>query len=594
MDFVYFHVSEYPNAGPPFMQNPLSLLSLPSPGLPLARRRMMLLALAGIATVTSGGCLSLWKGKSVDPNDAAFKELMTVPKTPELVRDAAVSRGLHMIQVDGVGVIIRLAGTGGPADPSEYRDELIDDMRRRDIPEPNHFLESKRNALVRVRSVIPPGARRGDPVDIKVLAPEGSNVTDLRGGWLMDTRLRQQIRLEKRLMRSSVRSGEVLAVGAGPVTTRASHTVGDDQASSIEGNVISGGRVQKDRKLSLVLRPEFKHVYTSTQISDAINHRFFFFDGSTRRGIAKPKEDDYIEIDLHPRYRKNPYRMMEVIRAIGVEKESSKTQARLARLSDQLTNPKTASDAALQLEGLGESAVPILIDGLKHQDPELQFYAAEALAYLDREEAIEPLVRSAAEVAAFRAPAMLALQTLKKSDAVTAMAKLFHSESLETRYGAFASIRRRADGKRMLAGKSLGAYWLYKVRSTAKPTIAISRRESPEIVLFGSTMPVRMESFVRGPGGIMIRRDTSSGKTLLKVSRYETGKPDRHSASTSDIAALIESLAAVGASYGDVIEILRILQSKKAIDAQVAIDPLPRSMRTYHRQTTDGDAKEGA
>ena len=550
---------------------------------PSTRRKVLALTLAGLTSAASVGCSSFWGGKSDDPTDSAFKQLMTVPKTPELIRDAAVSRGLHLVQVDGIGAVVKLAGTGGPADPSQFRDELIEEMKRQNVRQPNRFLESKENALVRVRAVIPPGARRGDPIDIKVLAPEESNVSDLRGGWMLDTRLRQQLRLKKRMMRSSVRSGEVLAIGAGPVVTRAAHTIGDDVTSRVEGNIISGGRVQKDRNLSLVLRPEFKHVHTATQISDAINHRFFFFDGETRRGIAKPKEDDYIEIDLHPRYRHNPFRMMEVIKAIGVEKESSKTQSRLARLAAELSDPATAANAALELEGLGESAVPMLIDALSHQDPELVFYAAESLAYLDRDEAIEPLIESARDVAAFRAPALLALQTLKQPQTVAAMMRLFNSESLETRYGAFASIRRRTDGKRALAGKSLGAYWLYKVSSTAKPTIAISLRESPEIVQFGSPDKIQLASFLRGPGGILIRPNTSSGGSGLKISRYETGKEDKHAESTTEIASLIEALSSVDASYGDVIEILRALQEKKAINAQVAIDPLPRSMRTYHR-----------
>ena len=125
-------------------------------------------------------------------------------------------------------------------------------------------------------------------------------------------------------------------------------------------------------------------------------------------GIAKAKEDDFLEMETHPRYRNNIPRMMAVIQAISTAPESSATQARLADLADQLSDPATAADAALQLEAMGESAVPILIDALSSTNPELRFYAAESLAYLDRTEAIGALEIAIRDTAAFRHPSLLA------------------------------------------------------------------------------------------------------------------------------------------------------------------------------------------
>lgn len=231
-----------------------------------------------------------------------------------------------------------------------------------------------------------------------------SRATDLSGGWLLDTRLRQQIAVKKQLMQSSVRQSEVMGVGAGPILTSAATTGSTDANNKIEGSVISGGRVQTSRLLALVLRPQYRHVAMSSAIASAINRRFFFFDGTTRKGIAEPLEDDYIQLEVHPRYRDSIGRLMAVVRAIGVAPESSDTQKRLASLAIKLASPTTAADAAIQLEGIGDSAVPTLIDGLKSSNPELRFYAAEALAYLDRTEAIVPLESAVREVAAFRAP----------------------------------------------------------------------------------------------------------------------------------------------------------------------------------------------
>ena len=548
-----------------------------------------------LAIVTSVGCTSFWTPKSENEiSDAKLLDLKKAPPTPDLVRDAAVPNGLHPIQVDGVGAVNQLAGTGGPANPSHFRDELMEEMKRHDIKDPNRFLELDSNALVRVRALIPPGARRGDPIDIRVLAPDESKVTDLGGGWLLDTRLRRQIRLKQRMMQKSVHSGEVLAIATGPVVTRGAHNPGDEVANRIEGNVISGGRVQENRLLSLVLRPEYQHVKVAIEISKAINNRFFFFDGATRRGIANPREDDLIELEVHPRYRNNVYRLIEVVRAIGVEPESSKTQGRLAGLAKKLSLPATAADAALQLEGIGESAVPTLLDALKSDDREIRFYAAESLAYMDREEAVDVLEESAREVAAFRAPALMALQELPHPMAEHALRRLIDSPSMETRYGAFCSLRRRSDAKRMLGGKSLGQFWLYEVPSTESPAVGVSLRESPEIVIFGSGVSLPLEKFLRGPAGILIKADSSSidqngQPQRLKISRFQAGEEDKRATTGVSIDSFIAGLASVGAGYGEVIEILRLAKDGDQLQGQLAVDPLPRSLRKYYREDAGED-----
>ena len=391
------------------------------------------------------------------------------------------------------------------------------------------------------------------------------------------------------MMQRSVHSGNVLAIGIGPVVSRASHTPGDDVVNRIEGNVISGGRVQEDRRISLVLRPEFQHVKVAVEISKAINKRFFFFDGATRRGIANPREDDLIELEVHPRYRNNLYRMMEVVRAIGVEPESSKTQQRLAGLAKQLSVPATAADAALQLEGIGESAVPTLLDALNSDDREIRFYAAEALAYLDREEAAKELESAARDVAAFRAPALMALQELPHPLAENALRRLIDSPSMETRYGAFCSLRRRSDSRRMLGGQSLGQFWLYQIPSTESPAVVVSLRESPELVVFGTGVSMPLSKFLRGPSGILIKADPNSmdannQPTQLKISRFQAGEEDQRATTGISIGSVIAGLASVGAGYGEVIEVLRLAKDSDQLQGQLAIDPLPRSLRTYYRE----------
>ncbi len=72
------------------------------------------------------GCSSLWRGNTEESDQAAaLKELMAAPDPPDLIRDATAPHGMRPIEVDGVGVVNGLPGTGGPPDPSRFRDELI-------------------------------------------------------------------------------------------------------------------------------------------------------------------------------------------------------------------------------------------------------------------------------------------------------------------------------------------------------------------------------------------------------------------------------------------------------------------------------------
>ncbi len=540
--------------------------------------RIPLAALLVMLVAAAGGCTSLFPGKPDESDkDARMRKLLNVPKLPDLIRDATAPQGTQPIQIDGVGVVNHLPGTGGPTDPSVYRDQLIEEMKRHDIVEPNEFLESTENAMVRVRAIIPPGARRGDVVDIRILAPAESRAASLRGGWLLDTRLRQQ-----QVLQRMIRQSDVMAIGKGAVVTRADYEAGSDAALQVEGSVLSGGSVQISRNLGLVLRPEYQHVKIAAAMAGAINRRFFFFDGTTRGGIATAKEDDFIEIEVHPRYRDNIGRMMEVIRAVGGNPDSTDKQSRLAELSQQLKDPAQAADAALQLEALGDSAVPTLLEGLQSPNQELSFYAAEALAYLDRNESIKPLAEAARDVPAFRHSALLALQGLQQAAAVDALHGLMDEPSIETRYGSFCTIRRRLDGSRTLARRNLGPLQLYEVPSTAPAAVVVSLREESEIVLFGSNAAIEIPDFLRTTGGFIVKPDPSE-PSRLRISRFRAGEDDRQLAVSNSIAEVVEGVVATGGGYGDVIALLRAAKDKGYLADQLAIDPLPKSLRTYYR-----------
>lgn len=547
--------------------------------------RIFCTAILAVWSVVPAGCAS-WLGRSSKDETEAFEKLLRVPAIPNLIRETAIPNGMQAISVDGVAVVNQLPGTGGPALPSGFRDRLLEEMKVNGVSNPNEYLERDDNALVQVRGSIRAGARRGDPIDLEILTPPKTEATDLHGGWLLDTRLRHQ-----QMLQNAVRSSDVMAIGTGPVLTRSDHDGTSDPTLPVNGRILSGGVVQIDRKLGLVIRPQYQHVEVSKAIAAAINRRFYFFDGSTRRGIAKPTEDDFIELDVHPRYREHEERMMAVVRSITVAAESSSTQGRLVELASELRNPATAAGAAMQLEAIGESAVPTLIEATTLDNPELRFYAAEALAYLDRVESIQPLINAIRDEPAFRAPALNALRGIEQTSTVAALKELFDEASLETRYGALAVLRDRKDGREALNGQNLhGHFRLYQIESTGSPAIIVSLKIKPEIVLMGKVSPLPPTMSMVGPGGIVIRplelaagKSSGTGRAKLRISRFRPGTPDAFAEVDATVAGLLLGITEVGGVYGDAVATLRMAKSQGILTDQLAFDPLPKLLRTYYR-----------
>ena len=551
------------------------------------RARACAVIVCWIMIAVTAGCSSLWQGNnSQAEQQQALSELMRAPELPELIRDATAPHGMQPVQVEGVGLVNALPGTGGAPDPSRFRDELLDEIKRHDVSNPNRYLESSETALVRVRATIPPGARRGDPIDVRVLAPKISRATNLHGGWLLDTRLRHQ-----QLLNRAIRKSDVMAVGIGRVLTRASFAPGADDSLQLEGIIPAGGRVQKTRKLGLVLKPQFQHAKIAAGLSAAINQRFFFFDGTTRRGISKAVEDDFIELDLHPRYRVNVKRFMSVIRAIPGRQETGSSQERLAELGDQLKVAETAADAAIQLEAIGENAVPTLLTAIDSPDPDVKFFAAEALAYLNRTESIPPLEAAIRDEPNLRRAALLAMQGLQDSQLLDAYGRLIDAPSLEARYGAFTNLRRRADARRMLDTKRFDSFTLYQVPSSAPPTVVVSLREVSEIVLLGDVRPLELKKSVIGSNGLMLTSDTAGGD--VRISRFQPGQADQRAVVDNSLASIIAGIAKVGGQYGDVVALLREVKDRAELIDQLAIDPVAGSGRGPARRSVEiADARD--
>ena len=208
--------------------------------------KLLVLAVIVVGCVSQTGCTSTGFGKhdALETDPAAGKTL-------QLIDDLARPWGLKPVRVQGVSLVVGLAGTGGDPSPSAERAMLLDEMRTRDVDKPNRVLASKDTALVTVQAVLPPGIQKGDRVDVQVRVPPRGNSTSLRGGWLMETRLLEYARLPNR-----VASGHLIGLAKGDILIDALFQGDDDPVMLRRGRVLEGGVVAKSRNLGLVVRDE--------------------------------------------------------------------------------------------------------------------------------------------------------------------------------------------------------------------------------------------------------------------------------------------------------------------------------------------------
>ncbi len=351
-------------------------------GMVFSRRTLLFLSLLGL-----GGC-SNWHGFSLrsqspdkpDPDSA---------KSTSLVGDLAVPFNMFPVMIENVGLVTGLNGTGSDPKPSPQRLALLAEMQTRNVTNPNSVLASGNTSLVLVRGVIRPGIQKGDRFDVEIRVPSQSETTSLRGGFLLQTDLKEMAVMSDNVLHSGRTHGRA----DGAVLVDPSADPKKDRILATRGKILGGGLAMQSRPLGLVLKPDHQSVFNSARIQDVVNKRFQVFDkGMIKTGVAKAKDDKYIELKLHPRYKDNVQRYMAIVRSIALRESETERSDRLANLEKQLLDPLSASRAALHLEAMGgKQGIDVLAHGVQSADREVRFYAAEALAYLDDTRAAQPL-----------------------------------------------------------------------------------------------------------------------------------------------------------------------------------------------------------
>ncbi|REK29958.1 MAG: hypothetical protein DWQ42_03415 [Planctomycetota bacterium] len=501
----------------------------------------------------------------------------------ELVSDLTVPYGIHPHVVHSTGLVVGLPGTGSDPALGPGRQTMVEEIQRHGVPQADAFLSSPNTALVNVRAMIPPGAQKGDRIDVEVLVPRESQTTSLADGRLLETRLREFVRLGGRY-----REGHVMALAKGSLLVDPAPEQERNPESQLRARILGGAVAVKPRPLGLTLRPSARSIRNSRRIGTAINKRFYTKQHGRTVGVANPKSDEYIDLIVHPRYKDNIQRYLEVLRSVAVGEAETQRRSRVALLSRQLLDSITTRAAALRLEALGEHGREALHTGLNSSNSEVRFHAAEALAYLDDPEAAAVLAEAVRDSAAFRAGALAALAVMDSPEAYDALVNLLDSRSVEARYGAFHALWKLNPGHPLVRGEDLnGTLTLHQVRSEGPALIHVTRSRRPEVVVFGSEITFLTPMVVDAGRHIMINGDASG---QVRLTRFSTDDSERTVHVSNRLEDVIRAIVDLGGSYADVVDALSQARASRSLDCRLAVDALPSRGRPNRR--TEGQMAE--
>jgi flagellar basal body P-ring protein FlgI len=544
-----------------------------------------------------GGCQAPWISKKAETPAVAQPD--DLEPELEFVGDLTNAWGLGYLKVEGIALITRLPGTGSDPPPNDRRESLRNEMKLNGVAHPDEILALDSTAMAFVSAYYPPGARKGDRCDVIVNSPPGSATRSLDRGWLIQTRLRPVEVLGNRL-----RQGKLLGMADGPVLVNAVFQGEDDKVNSLRGRVLGGGVCLVDRPIGLVVTAENHSIMTTTHVAAAINRRFYAMENGRKLGAAEPKDNDYVELRVNPKYRHNLQRYLQVVRAIAVHESPQHRIDRLNRLEPILLDPISSARAAIRLEAIGREAIPVLTKGLGSSDAEVRFRSAEALAYLEEgptlsgptSEAAAVLLDTAQNSRAFRWHALAALTVVEHGSANEALTQLLHAPGAELRCGALRAMQTRSPNDPLVRGEMLGdpaleypTVKLVVISSTQAPLVHFLRYREPQIAIFGNDLRLQTPFSLFAGKEIIVK---SIAEDRVNITRFTPGEDERRLECSTRLDDIVRNIVQIGGGYADAMQAIREAQQTGALAARIEVNALPTADRKEERDEPSLDSED--
>ncbi len=558
-------------------------------------KRFIFCLLLGTTPLTVSGCLNLDFFKSSTTVNRPKAEESTEEGLAKTVRDYAVLDNVAGIPVGGIGLVVGLDGTGGPA-PQDMKDVVKNRLARDRVEDIGKLLNSPDTAIVYVSAVLKPGQRKGQFTDVRVEIPPGSKAKSLRGGILLPTPLstvaslgdiRSSLQEQTPLKpternQNTMYKGHDLVTAAGPLHLALTSDISTGREAGVDdawvktAYVWKGGKILENRMVFLVLKSDEQRYAVATTIADRINQSFVGADSPDK--IAEAKHKDLIAVQVPPRYRLNLNHFLRVLMAVPVDKAPN-DPAYLRKLEEMLNDPAQAPSAALRLEALGPPAVPSLKRGIKCDAPLSQFCAAESLAYLGHSAAAKPLGEIAVRHPSLQAFTLTALSALNEGASIDRLETLLEDSRPEVRYGAFRALREIDPSYEPIVGKWSGrAFVIHELAPKSENRMVhLLRGGRAEVTIFGDGVSLQAPFAIRVGKDITVRADAGDSEVI--VSRFTGNSLDgMHAKSRYEVASILTTLGKMGASYTEVAEFLGKAEKQKALRAKLCVDAIPKGV----------------
>jgi hypothetical protein len=522
---------------------------------------------------------------------------------PAYLKDTVIERSdvanTAPLPVTSFGLVVNLRYSGDNRAPTPVREWMIKEMNRHGIGRPTMpdyaklspeaVLSDKRTAIVIAGALIPPGARKGQRVDVICQAMPQSDTASLAGGTLYQC----DLRLDGANAMNPGGSVNKFVEARGPLFINPAYaletpkpTDGAGRSGARTATVMGGGYVTSDRAIQLRLRTPQWNV--SRGIEQVINTRFQQVADRPRQNgqglcVAEAQDEGYINLYVPAAYRDNWEHFVGVATHLYVNMSPAAAAIQAQALCEEATKPGALlQDISFALEGVGPAAVPYILPLLTHAAPDVRFAAARAGAFLGNTPSEDALIKIAQSAGhPYRVNAILALGELPTNSEINrAMAACLDSDESLIRINAYKVLAAAKDPA--VTSKQINeSFWLDMVDSKGPPLVYATRTMEPRLAVFGSRTSLKQPlTFTAFDSSLSITTNVENPGLLSIFYRGDELQVPVSTRSRPNVAELAARLGGAADErlrfgYGDVVGILQSMADSGKVASAFVLQDQP-------------------
>lgn len=563
----------------------------------MVRASVLWAGLAVLAVAPAVGCTGSPAEKAQGRSQIGGDDPAADPDAYATVGSKTLPDNMGAVEVSGVGLVYRLQpGTGSHAPPSGWRQMLEAGLKKQGWTRIREILDDpdKTTSLVLVTALVPPGARKGDPIDLQVRVPDESKTVSLRGGLLLPCDLSEYdtsgnlsslvkkgtpagpsgALLPGSVWAKTVEKAPVIA-GTYEAPGKAEPLAEGEPRQLRAGQVWAGARVTQNRPYYFIMKPGDDNIRMAAEVAERLNATFHA-NGDPGRKVAEA-QPKMLVVNVPHAYRHNHHRFLLVARQVPVVPVANGSLYR-QKLAGELLDPATCLVAAVKLEALGGDSRRALRVGLESPSPWVRFAAAEALAYLGHTDGAATLAKTAEEHPALRAHALKALAVSDDAACTDRLADLMGNADPAVRYGAFVALRLADENHPAARGTLVNdSFYVHRPAPGTPGLVHLTTALRSEVVVFGDGVKLRGPFTL--PLGTEFAVSVPADGPEAKVSRIVRvkGQPDvKEVTCATDLAAVLATVGRMGGGYGEAVELVRRADAAQVLTAAVAVDAVPK------------------